>query len=53
MTLAPNETQENYDRKQVLMSKMDLKTITDEELLELRELARIAVSHMSSNSLTN
>jgi len=42
-TLAPNETIKDYERKVFLMDKPD-KTL--EELKELQELTRKAISHL-------
>ncbi len=44
MTLAPNETAEQYKRKIYLMDKAE-KTL--DELLELRELTANAISHLT------
>jgi hypothetical protein len=47
MTLAPNETVEQYKRKIELRGKMDDNTINNEETQELLILSRNAVSHLS------
>lgn len=46
MSLAPNETIEGYTRKNILLKAQDTRELTTEELLELRELTKIAVSHL-------
>ena len=51
MTLAPNETIEQYKRKIELQGKMDNDTITKEESSELLTLSRNAVSHLTFNKL--
>jgi hypothetical protein len=45
MILAPNETQEQYNRKIELMEMK--RRLTDSEMQELRELAQNAISHLT------
>lgn len=49
MTIAPNETSESYARKNELLRIQNARQLTMPELLELRELTRIAASHLVFN----
>lgn len=49
MTQAPNESTEQMARKNELFAIRDKRQLTIEELLELRELTRIASSHLVYN----
>jgi hypothetical protein len=46
MSKAPNETDAGYARKLELMVIRDQRRLTDEELVELKELTTIAISHL-------
>lgn len=46
MSIAPNETNEGYQRKNELLKLRDDRELTTDELLELRELTRVAASHL-------
>jgi hypothetical protein len=46
MTIAPNETQEQYDRKNELFKIREQRELTMLELYELRDLTRIATEHL-------
>ena len=45
-TLAPNETPQGNARKNELFAIRDTRPLTLEELQELRELTRAAISHL-------
>jgi hypothetical protein len=49
MTMAPNETLEGYTRKNELFKIRETRELTTPELLELRELTRLAASHLVFN----
>lgn len=51
MSKAPNETDESYKRKNELFALRDQRQLTMDELLELRNLTHIAISHMSYKPL--
>lgn len=53
MTLAPFETNTEYQRKVFLLGKLDDNTITKKELIELQDLTRNAVSHLTYNKVTS
>lgn len=53
MSKSPNETNEEYARKNELMTLRDKRPLTDSELLELRTLTRKAISHLKFSGLTN
>lgn len=46
---APNETQEQYERKNELFKIKDKRELTLNELKELRELTQNAISHLVIN----
>ena len=46
MSIAPNETQESYTRKNELMKLRNTRELTMPELYELRDLTRLAASHL-------
>jgi hypothetical protein len=46
MTLAPNETPESYAHKIELQRLVDTRPLCPEELYELRDLTRLAASHL-------
>ncbi len=49
MSIAPNETPEGYARKNELFRIKEQRELTLDELMELRELTRIAASHLVYN----
>lgn len=49
MTIAPNETPTQYARKNELFSLQKSRELSMDELLELRELTRVASSHLVFN----
>jgi hypothetical protein len=49
MSIAPNETAESYARKNELFKTQSMQELTMPELLELRELTRLAASHLVFN----
>lgn len=49
MSIAPNETPEGHSRKNELLALRNTRELTMDELYELRELTRIAASHLVFN----
>lgn len=47
MSKAPNETQAEYDRKNELFKIREQRELTTQELYELRDLTRNAISHLT------
>lgn len=46
MSLAPNETQKEYNRKTELMKLQNTRALTLQELYELRDLCKNSTSHL-------
>ena len=51
MTQAPNETLEQYNRKNELFKLRDARQLTLNELIELRELAANSMSHLTISTV--
>lgn len=52
MSKAPNETENGYKRKNELMALRDTRELTMPELYELRDLTRVAISHMNLTAVS-
>lgn len=52
MTKAPNETEAQYTRKNELFAIQKTRELTSQELYELRDLTRNAISHLTFTTCT-